>query len=210
MSASNQQLIPWRVEGPTTLHGFDDDLVYIEISADTDNPDLKRQIALVSAWDAVGERLAPIIAALPKMLNACRAIVAKWEWGDLAEAARLCADAVNVAIGQSTVPESRAEQLLRLVAKAKAAGMDAEDLDEAVHDMATSIASNINNEGLDGQLAYLLENMGYEGTSVRLDELAVVIRASSGSRRRSGIFLPGQTPSTVGRTRHRKSCCGPS
>ena len=53
--------------------------------------------------------------------------------------------------------------------------MEVEDLDEAVHDMAASIAASVNNDGLEGQLGYLLDQMGYEGTSTRLDELAEIM-----------------------------------
>ena len=80
----------WIVDGPTTLYGYDDDLVYMLVRADTNDPDLEREVALVSAWDLEGERYARMIAAVPKLLAACRAVVDRWEHGDLAEAARTC------------------------------------------------------------------------------------------------------------------------
>jgi hypothetical protein len=85
------------VEGPTTLHGYDDDLVYTLVRADTNDPELQRDVALVGAWDLEGERYAQIIAAVPKLLAACQAVVERWEHGDLAEAARMCSEAVAVA-----------------------------------------------------------------------------------------------------------------
>jgi hypothetical protein len=99
MVATNSTLIPWRVDGPTTLHGYDDDLVYLLIRVDTDDPELGREVALVSAWDLEGERYAHMIAAVPKLLAACQAVVERWEHGDLAEAARMCSEAVETAIG---------------------------------------------------------------------------------------------------------------
>ena len=40
-----------------------------------------------------------LLLAAPKMLSACRAVVAAWEHGDLAAAARACADAIAKAEG---------------------------------------------------------------------------------------------------------------
>lgn len=114
------------------------------------------------------------VTAASKLFVACQAVVANWEHGDLAHAARMCAEAVKAA-KQPETQNARKGLLGKLLSKAKAAGMEAEDLDEAVHDMAASIASNVNNSGIDGQLGYLLDNMGYEGTSTRLDELAVIM-----------------------------------
>jgi hypothetical protein len=42
-----------------------------------------------------------VIAAAPDLLAACRMIVARWERGDLAEAARACQAAVEVATGDA-------------------------------------------------------------------------------------------------------------
>ena len=97
MGTSSASLVSWCVDGPTTLHGRDDDQVYILIRADTDNHELQRVVALVSAWDLEGERYAQMIAAVPKLLAACQAVVDRWEHGDLAEAARMCAAAVQEA-----------------------------------------------------------------------------------------------------------------
>ena len=89
----------WIVDGPTTLYSYDDDLIYMLVRADTDDPDLQREVALVSAWDLEGERYAPMIAAVPKLLAACQAVVDRWEHGDLAEAVRMCGEAVEAALG---------------------------------------------------------------------------------------------------------------
>ena len=89
----------WIVGGPTTLQDHDADLAYLVIRTDTDVPDLQRKVALVAAWDLEGERYARMIAAVPKLLAACQAVVDRWEHGDLAEAARLCRAAVEVALG---------------------------------------------------------------------------------------------------------------
>ena len=138
MAASNSPLIPWRVDGPTTLHGFDDDLVYMLVCTDTDDPELQRQVALVSAWDVEGENYAPKIAAVPKLLAACQAVVDRWEHGDLAEAVRMCAEALRTASSQPAAHDSHDRTLADLVAKAEAAGLKAEDFDETVHDLPTA------------------------------------------------------------------------
>jgi hypothetical protein len=116
------------------------------------------------------------VTAVPKLLAACQAVVANWEHGDLAHAARMCAEAVE-ATKHPTMKDAQEGTVSDLLSKAKAADLVAEDLDEAVHDMASSIASNVNNSGIDGQLAFLLDNMGYDGTSTRLDELAAIVHA---------------------------------
>ena len=58
----------------------------------------------------------------------------------------------------------------RLVAKAEAAGLQPEDLDEAVHDLASAIAARINNGGLEEQVGYLVERLGVEDTERQIDE----------------------------------------
>lgn len=40
---------------------------------------------------------ARLIAAAPELLEACRAVVDRWERGDLAEAARMCEAAIELA-----------------------------------------------------------------------------------------------------------------
>ena len=59
----------------------------------------------------------------------------------------------------------------RLVNKAESAGLQAEDLDETVHDLVSSIASDINNEGVDGQIKYLVNEMGAQHAEREIDQL---------------------------------------
>ena len=59
----------------------------------------------------------------------------------------------------------------RLTDKAEAAGLQPEDLDELVHELASSIASDINNSGLDGQVAYLVKEMGAQQVEKQIDGL---------------------------------------
>ena len=44
METNIANLVSWCVDGPTTLHGYDDDLVYILVEADTEDPELQRQV----------------------------------------------------------------------------------------------------------------------------------------------------------------------
>ena len=182
MGLSNRTSESWRVDGPTTLHEHDDDLVYMLIRADTDDPELGREVALVSAWDLEGERYAHMIAAVPKMLAACQAVVERWEHGDLAEAARMCAKAAEQATetaspadGHSSIANSPSERdglIAQLLAKAAAAGLEIEDLDETVHELAASIAADVNNEGMEGQLGYMIDQLGVQGATKQLERLA--------------------------------------
>ena len=59
----------------------------------------------------------------------------------------------------------------RLSDKADSAGLQPEDLDEMVHNLASGIAADINNSGVDGQLRYLAKEMGAQHTERQLDEL---------------------------------------
>ena len=72
-------------------------------------------------------------------------------------------------------PETTADDLAavveRLVNKAESAGLQAEDLDDTVHDLVSSIASDINNEGMDGQIKYLVKEMGAQHTEQEIDKL---------------------------------------
>ena len=97
MGLSDQTSESWCLGSPRTLRGHDADLVYVVIWVDTDNPELQREVALVSARDLEGERYAHMIAAVPKLLAACQAVIERWEHGDLAEAARMCSEAVEMA-----------------------------------------------------------------------------------------------------------------
>ena len=80
----------WSIQGPTTLQGRDTDLAYLVVYLDADDPDERREIALVGAWDVEGEHNARLVAAVPKLLAACRAVVHGCEQGDPVEAVRTC------------------------------------------------------------------------------------------------------------------------
>ncbi len=59
----------------------------------------------------------------------------------------------------------------RLVEKAASAGLQPEDMDEMVHELASSFAADANNGGLDEQVKYLVEGLGAEHTERQIDEL---------------------------------------
>jgi hypothetical protein len=59
-----------------------------------------------------------------------------------------------------------------LVSWAESQGLGAEDLDEAVHDHASGIGTRVNNEGLAGQIAFLVGQLGFAGVQSLLDEIA--------------------------------------
>ena len=59
----------------------------------------------------------------------------------------------------------------RLATKAESAGLEPEDLDDAVHDLASGFAADVNNDGVEEQLAYLVEGLGVKDTERQLDEL---------------------------------------
>jgi len=63
------------------------------------------------------------------------------------------------------------EEIERLVDKTDAAGLEAEDLDEIVHEFAASIAADTNNGGLEDQIRYLVDGMGIQQTERQLNEL---------------------------------------
>ena len=49
-----------------------------------------REICFTAAW----QHACRLADAAPKLLEACRAVVERWECGDLAEATRMCAAAI--------------------------------------------------------------------------------------------------------------------
>ncbi len=67
--------------------------------------------------------------------------------------------------------DSRDQAIDDLLAKVEAAGLKAEDLDEIVHEFASSIAADINNEGIDGQIRYLVDHLGLQGTTKQIERL---------------------------------------
>jgi hypothetical protein len=69
-------------------------------------------------------------------------------------------------------PEMKTRVIIaRLVDKVSAAGLEPEDLDDLVHELAASVAADVNNGGLDEQIAYLIEGMGAEHAEQQLDQL---------------------------------------
>ena len=60
---------------------------------------------------------------------------------------------------EATVDE-RFAVVERLVDKADAAGLQPEDIDDLVHDLAASTAADVNNGGLSDQIKYLVEGIG--------------------------------------------------
>jgi hypothetical protein len=71
-------------------------------------------------------------------------------------------------LAEAAVPK---EQIERLTDKADAAGLQPEDLDDLVHEFAASIASDVNNGGLEDQIAYLVAGLGAQHTERQIDEL---------------------------------------
>jgi len=59
----------------------------------------------------------------------------------------------------------------RLASKADSAGLEPEDLDETVHELASSVAADVNNGGLEEQIRYLVEGLGAKHAEKQLDEL---------------------------------------
>ena len=55
--------------------------------------------------------------------------------------------------------------------KAASAGLQPEDIDEMVHELASSFAADANNGGLDEQVKYLVEGLGAQHTEQQIDEL---------------------------------------
>jgi len=49
--------------------------------------------------------------------------------------------------------------------------LDPEDLDDIVHDLTASVAADVNNGGLEDQIAYLVDGLGAEHAERQLDEL---------------------------------------
>ncbi len=125
----------WRIEGPTTLNSYDHDAVYLLVRVDTDDPELERELALVGAWDREGDQFAQLIAAAPRLLAACQAVVEHApQQGDLVDAAQSCAQAIQLATGgeamadqQSPCSAKRADLTKQRLVKAKTAHFEPED-----------------------------------------------------------------------------------
>jgi hypothetical protein len=80
----------------------------------------------------------------------------------------------NPTFGRASVLEKEdkhAAVVERLADKAQAAGLEPEDLDESVHDLASSVAADVNNGGLEEQIRYLVEGLGTQHAERQIDEL---------------------------------------
>jgi hypothetical protein len=71
---------------------------------------------------------------------------------------------------QATAPD-HAAVVERLTSKAESAGLEPEDLDEMTHELASSVAADINNGGLERQIEYLVEGLGAQYAERQLDGL---------------------------------------
>jgi hypothetical protein len=58
-----------------------------------------------------------------------------------------------------------------LLAHARQNHLQESDLDSLVHDLKSSEASAINNGGMDGQLQYIIEQLGPTDAMAKIDEL---------------------------------------
>jgi hypothetical protein len=63
------------------------------------------------------------------------------------------------------------EAMAGAVAMARVLGVGESDLDDLVHDMASSPASEINNQGVDDQVRFLCQQMGTKDVLARLREI---------------------------------------
>jgi hypothetical protein len=78
------------------------------------------------------------------------------------------AQAHAAALSETIAPKERIEALTD---KAEAAGLRPEDLDDIVHELAASIAADVNNGGLEEQIVYLIDGLGAEHAERQLNEL---------------------------------------
>ena len=73
-------------------------LIYGQSSGDNDEAPFVADVCNdPNAYTEQEQANARLIVAAPKLLAACRLVIARWEHGDLAEAARECGDAVACA-----------------------------------------------------------------------------------------------------------------
>jgi len=61
--------------------------------------------------------------------------------------------------------------ITELIYKCKRLDIDAECLDEAVHDVASEMASNVNNGGVMDQVSFLAQQIGLDGAERLIDQL---------------------------------------
>jgi hypothetical protein len=59
-----------------------------------------------------------------------------------------------------------------LIAKANAIGLESSHFDDEVHEAAIQLAADINNLGMDAQIEFLEEQLGYGGVDEFLDSFS--------------------------------------
>jgi len=86
---------------------------------------------------------------------------------------RLTPELVGVSGKWSPRPDAAdlAAAVERLASKAESAGIQPEELDEMVHELASSVAADVNNGGLEDQIRYLVEGLGAKYAERQLDDL---------------------------------------
>ena len=72
---------------------------------------------------------------------------------------------------ETALDEMHTTLVERLVAKADGAGLEPEDIDDIVHELAASVAADVNNGGLEDQIKYLVDGLGAQNAEKQLDEL---------------------------------------
>lgn len=72
---------------------------------------------------------------------------------------------------QTEATDDCAPAVERLVNRADAAGVQPGDCDELVHDLAASVAADVNDGGVTDQLRYLIDGLGAQHAERQLDEL---------------------------------------
>jgi len=77
----------------------------------------------------------------------------------------------DMEIQPGATADDRTVAVERLANKADTAGLAAEDLDEMVHELAASVAADVNNGGLEEQIAYLVDGLGAQHTERQLDAM---------------------------------------
>lgn len=109
----------------------------------------------------------PHVALIGNLTEGFRAV---GPFEDFDEAAEVT-DGVDSWIMTLVLPgEFRAPEALLAYARKK--NLEPEDLDELVHDAASQPASNVNNDGLEGQINFLIHAWGSEETLSKLKEVA--------------------------------------
>jgi hypothetical protein len=119
---------------------------------------------------------------------ACRALGLPMRWAGDEEGTRSTEPTEVLAEGHSGAEPSAAE-LEALEAKAQELGLAPSDLDDVVHDIASGVASSINNQGLYEQIAYWAKE-GWATVDVIEQELEKTAQEKHKSRS-SGAAIAG-------------------